>query len=338
MASQTAIDQPAHAESAPSSLDHGKPSVEKPSPEAQEQAFRFRHYAKTRHDLASVVESSTLTANQKIRFQKCGTNAWLQRSPSTGRLRLTSETCKLRFCPACRLAAARHAAKWIEQALTADKRRHWRFVTLTLRHSHKPLTEQMAHLRKSFRRLRQRRWWRNHVAGGFAVIEVKVSDADALWHPHLHVLCHGSFLDQRLLSKQWLLATRDSMIVDVRAVKDAAYAASYVSKYINKPPPTCVMQTVEYFNEWLDATRYAKLIIKFGSVPPYEPPQNEPDYPADWQPLCSLVTCIARANAGDHLARSWLNAVMEAPDEPADPDLFAQPPALLPALHETPDG
>jgi hypothetical protein len=39
---------------------------------------------------------------------------------------------------------------------------------------------------------------------------------DGMWHPHLHVIAEGRFLDKHALSAAWHHATGDSFVVDIR--------------------------------------------------------------------------------------------------------------------------
>ena len=336
MTTVAAVPQPAPPGGFPLKFIHGEPSVEKPPQDAPSQDFRFRFHSQLRLQLRSAVRSSSLPVAQKLRFETCGANAWIQRSHSTGRYRVVSETCKLRFCPACRLNAARHAKQWIEQVLAIKSHNDWRFVPLTSRHTREPLSTQVAKLKKAFRRLRQRRFWRERNTIGFAVLEVKVSEKDGCWHPHLHVVTRGLYMDKCKLSKEWLLATRTSMVVGIRKVHTPAYAAHYLTKYITKPPPSCVFASTDSFNEWLDAMRYVKVMTTFGNVPAYVDPRAADDYPTDWEPLCSLAQCVERAHAGDPAWRAILNALMEATDEPFDRDLFDLNATPMPAVRDPP--
>lgn len=140
--------------------------------------------------------------------------------------------CRDRLCPTCaRSRSVTLANRTRELIAKADA---VRLVTLTLRQNDEPLLDQLARLRECWKRLRRTLFWKNAVRGGVYGIEVKWNKKDGRWHPHLHALVTGSFLDQPTLSAVWEDITGDSFIVDVRFVHDRAKGADYVSKYVAK--------------------------------------------------------------------------------------------------------
>jgi hypothetical protein len=112
------------------------------------------------------------------------------------------------------------------------------FNTLTLR-SDKDTTERdlqsgCREIKTSFRKLRKRDIWENCV-GGFGRIENTFSKKFG-WHPHLHsILLLKNYIPQKSLSDAWHSITKDSMIVDIRAVKDIASGLVECIKYPFKP-------------------------------------------------------------------------------------------------------
>ncbi len=83
---------------------------------------------------------------------------------------------------------------------------------------------------RSFRRLRQRQWFRNRTRGGAWVIEVTGSPGK--WHVHLHVMLESRFLPHRVLSRLWGEVS-PGVIVHIKAVPISAiigYLTSYVAK------------------------------------------------------------------------------------------------------------
>jgi hypothetical protein len=110
-----------------------------------------------------------------------------------------------------------------------------KFITLTLTHHNIALSDQIDHLYNCFKLLRKSKLWKSHINGGVWFFQVKKSDRDNLWHPHLHILCVGRYLPQKELSEKWLNITTDSKIVDIRAVRDAKKTADYVARYATAP-------------------------------------------------------------------------------------------------------
>ena len=110
-----------------------------------------------------------------------------------------------------------------------------KFLTLTTRHTHRPLADQVAALYKHFRLFRQHKQISRVIRGGIWFFQLKRSSKRSEWHPHLHCVLDANYISQRLLSTEWQLTTGDSFIVDIRAVKDSRKVAEYVSRYCSKP-------------------------------------------------------------------------------------------------------
>jgi hypothetical protein len=110
-----------------------------------------------------------------------------------------------------------------------------KFITLTLKHSSALLSDQIDRLYNAFRLLRRSKSWKKHVRGGMWFFQIKRSDNDGGWHPHIHVIAEGSYYPQDELSKQWLRCTGDSPICHIEAVKDAKKTADYVARYATAP-------------------------------------------------------------------------------------------------------
>jgi len=142
------------------------------------------------------------------------------------------ESCGNRFCPVCnrsRLARMKH--KLTRLLAMAPKRRgeSLKFITLTTV-KHSDARTGVKRLMKSFRRLRQRAFWRNHFSGGAYVIEI-TGTADK-WHCHLHIIAYGTFCPVRKLSRAWKSCDGGYIVWISRPPQGAAvsYLTSYVSK------------------------------------------------------------------------------------------------------------
>lgn len=224
----------------------------------------FRHSGwmadRKRVDMALV---ALAVADRRIeRFRACGTNAWVQRSREhPDRLRIAASYCHDRFCVPCGTAHGR---------IVAGRVRTWlgdrpaRFVTFTTFANLQPLAHRLAQLYAAFRRLRRGEWWRSRVTGGVATVEVKRGLGSGKWHPHLHVLCRGKYLDQKELSREWHVATGDSYIVDVRLVGNAGQASDYVAKYVGKPASRTVYSDHNSLHEFMMALTGRRLLLTFG--------------------------------------------------------------------------
>ena len=145
------------------------------------------------------------------------------------------------------------------------KGKRTRFVTLTLRHSKTPLSDQISRLFTSFSTLRRRKLVAPLFVGGFSVLECKISDRDGLWHVHLHCVTEGTFVDQRELAAAWHAVTGDSSIVDVRQVADDGKAAGYICKYVSKPLDASLYSNPAMLDEYIQAVSGRKTISTFGT-------------------------------------------------------------------------
>ncbi len=167
------------------------------------------------------------------RFRNCRTWAWFTREIETGKVHIASSTCKLRWCPLCSNAKqnsiSRNCQDWLEHS------RQPKMLTLTLKHSNAPLKHQIDYLYKSFRKLRLSKLFRKSCYGGIWFFQVKRSDSDGRWHPHLHCLISSEYLPHHLLSKLWYKITLTSDVVDIRSVKSHESASKEVARYCARP-------------------------------------------------------------------------------------------------------
>lgn len=218
------------------------------------------------------------------RFDRCGSSWWVQRhAKDPNRYRLIADYCHDRFCVPC--AAARAAR--IRNNLAHHLPDHpLRLVTLTLRHSSRPLKMQLDRLYLAYRRLRQRRIWSDRVRGACAVLEITRSKRDGSWHPHLHVILDGKYLPQALLRKAWLEVTGDSYVVDVRLIRQPRQAVAYVTKYLTKGTPAIRPGDTDRNVELIDALRGRRLLLLTGDWQRWQ--LLRPRAPADWVHVCHV--------------------------------------------------
>lgn len=166
-------------------------------------------------------------------YRGCRTRAWFVRHVDSGRVKVASSSCKLRWCPLCQRSSRYIMGRSIVPFLNDNPKP--KFITLTLKHHDISLSEQIDLLYQSFKKLRASKLWKSHIRGGVWFFQVKKSVRDGLWHPHLHCLCVGRYLPHQDLSAKWLMITGDSAIVDIRAVKDKKKTAEYVARYATAP-------------------------------------------------------------------------------------------------------
>jgi hypothetical protein len=139
------------------------------------------------------------------------------------------------------------------------------FITLTLCGRNEPLSELLDRLFKHFRALRLHPTWADKVRGGAAILEIKHSAKANRWHPHLHIIADADYVEQGELSNAWRSITKDSYIVDIRRVKNAEVAGSYVCKYASKPMDTSFTGDEQLLDQALEALKGRRLCLCFGT-------------------------------------------------------------------------
>lgn len=297
----TPIDSNPTPSNHPSLEHHEERSASAPHTDSRIQRWRFRRCQGERDwwlDAMPLVESSPRKVE---RFQQCGRNAWAQHSASRGAYRVRSDACRNRACPVCRAAAARDLAARIDWAvsITSRSRRPVRFLTLTVKSSSAPLRQQLAFLRKSFSRLRNRKFWRESVDFGYAVLEITRNTETRTWHPHIHIIMRSRWMDVRDISAAWRQITHGSYIVDIRLPGSSAAVTHYLTKYLAKPPELAVISDIDLTREWYEAMRNARLAIPFGKDVPPLPKVLDDGFPNDWTFVAPLGSLLERADRDD---------------------------------------
>jgi hypothetical protein len=190
-----------------------------------------KEYAATEEAYSEMYKSPS---NQHLYgIRNCRSYATLQRDAVSGDVKVFGDSCRDRWCPMCagqKAAFARDSTKEYIQSLKAP-----RFLTLTLRHNENGLKEQITFLQHAFGRLRARAYWKKNVTGGIWFLQVKRGKNSGCWHPHLHILLDGNYLEQGRVSALWELVTFGSPVIDIRRLHDIDAAAQYVSRYTARP-------------------------------------------------------------------------------------------------------
>lgn len=272
-------------------------------PASRAQHWRFRRCAKERALYERVLSVFEPDDARRAKGLACGSHQVAYQHPRTGEIRLRGNYCESRTCPACTYTCKHQLSvrvgEWV-RLYTSDNAR---LVTLTLRSSSDPLGDQLSRLQESFKKLRRHGLWRKAVKFGKAIIEVTYNERTAQWHPHLHVIAVGYYIEQQQLSKAWMTATGDSGVVDIRKIKDGQGTGSYLGEYLGKPPEIKNERlAVEILGEYYMAIRNRKMILSFGGAPPLpDLPKSEeaPDEKDGWVPLGSLDDLFLRADRGD---------------------------------------
>lgn len=289
----------------------GLRSTSLPIPEPEEShslCTQFRHSCwKSRREATNrALRKADISKSGIDRFCKCGERAWILRTNETEpRYRLALNRCRSRWCVPC----ANEQRNVIQRnVMEACEGKDLRFMTLTLKSSQQPLGQQISRLRKSFRKLRQRRDFKTKLRGGIYFLELTKNKRTNEWHPHLHILFEGGFVPHGLLKNAWREITADSYIVDVRRVPNSKVAAGYISKYAGKPLPTNIIFDTESMVEAITALHGTRVFSSFGTWKELhlsKPPSDD----TPWIPLMPLSACIMNAMKGDLKSRQIIESL-----------------------------
>lgn len=174
-----------------------------------------------------------LNTSHTEHYDLCRSDAWFIRELETSVVRIVSNHCRLRWCPFCALVKAYKASlaigEWVRKA------NHPKLLTLTLKSADLPLTVQIDQIYDAFRKLRKRNAFKFRIVGGFWFFQVTKSEKTGYWHPHVHCVCEGKFIPHETLKSLWERITGDSVVVDIRGIKDAKKVTNDVTRYISRP-------------------------------------------------------------------------------------------------------
>ena len=246
---------------------------DQPPATPQEQAARHHHWAQERRWVFDALKRAGATSRALEAFANCGNT--LRIGLIDDQLVLLCNKCHNRHCQACAAERRRSLVHAVRERIAPIKTTV-RFLTLTLRCQPVPLAEQLDRLLHSFRRLRQRAWWKKNCAGGVFFVELKLGENSGAWHVHLHLLVEVTgtreirgelvpWLDTYELGQQWHGVTGDSFIVDVRPLHDDEKVAAYVAKYATKPLHANVIRSPKHLDECIAAVEGRRLVQTFGA-------------------------------------------------------------------------
>lgn len=241
------------------------------------------------------------------RLTECRNRAFFTVHDETGEVRVTSSSCKLRWCPLCASAKRQFLRKEIAQWMTSQP--EVRFMTLTSKHTAQPLQEQLDGLYSAFRLLRQSPAFKRYVTGGIWFLQTHVSASDGFWHNHLHCIITGRYIPQNLLRDMWLSKTQTSHIVDIRQVKDIQESADYVARYASSPsnpaklPPQSLLDLMR-------ACHGRRIVGKWGVASAVRLTPTLPDDAAHYKSVGSfrdLMQMAANDDTASHIILAWRN-------------------------------
>jgi len=197
------------------------------------------------------------------RLKTCRKFAFFYRHNESGKLRVQSSRCKLRWCPICRDVSRMIVTTAVDGWL---QRQYFpKMLTFTLKHSDDDLFSQINRLYDSFKKIRQRAYFKQNVTGGVWFFQLKLNPQTEQWHPHIHCLVAGKFLKHSRLSELWHKITGDSFVVDVRPVKDLDNASTEVARYATSPADLTKMSFEQAWNVF-DATEGKRICGTWGNA------------------------------------------------------------------------
>lgn len=267
-----------------------------------ESSFRHASWRAPRRRIYQSLLRCGVSCRRSQHFADCGSSLWLMRDGQ--QLSLSCNQCHDRLCIPCQ---KRRQSDLIEGILLRmpEGRHAARFVTLTLKHADSPLSVQLTRLISCFKQLRLHPAIAPHLKGGAWFIEVKLSKNKAHWHPHLHVIAEGDFIDAKTLSSSWYEVTGDSYITDIRAIDDPTQRATYVTKYATKPLANEVTLDPAKLDEFVMAIKGRRLWQCFGS---WCRKLSQGDIPKPrLTPVGRVSSIHADACAGDVTAMVWMH-------------------------------
>jgi len=261
-----------------SNLDAKETSGRFPPPESYRKYCISNCEAEYNATLQTYVETDLNDGTERqYSLENCRTGAWFARNRTTGKIKVLSSSCKLRWCPMCSAARrwflTQQVSDWLKTA-TQPK-----FLTLTLAHSNQPLADQLKHLYDSFRKYRKLNLLKRNVRGGVWFFQIHRAKSDNLWHPHLHCVIDSPWIDKYELSTAWEIVTKTSKIINIKEVKDAESMSGYVARYAARPS---ILINLDLWSrvELFEALHGRRLVGKWGnarsiSLRPGKPPDAE---------------------------------------------------------------
>lgn len=262
-------------------------------------------------------------------FQDCGAYAYVYQTVNTPiEYRIGGSSCRDRFCVPCARDRSRVLAT---NVLTALDDQPARFLTLTLKTNDGPLSTQLDRLFSCFTLLRKRQLWHTAVTGGCAFLEINWSPSASGWNVHLHCIIKGTYVSQSSLSAAWWKITGDSMILDIRIIRDKQHVGRYVTKYVSKPLNSTYVNRPECFDEVVRALVGRRLCFTFGTWRGIKLTQT-PEH-GEWINIGSFHEVLQRAKTGDvdalaaitYIAGDGTRNLLDAVEEPRPPPRFIAP-------------
>lgn len=297
-----------------------------PSSDALDSDVGFRHSG-WQHDrslIRDALERVGVSDGRLARWDDCGAYAWVVRHPTDrARLKVMASFCHDRFCKPCLRHRSRTIVANIRKYLRPQR---YRYLTLTVCHHDEPLADLVNKLQKSFRRLRATKLCKGSLRGGISFLEVKYSTRSPGWHPHLHIVYEGHYIEREDLQAEWLRITTDSWNVDIRKIPDLDRTVRYVAKYSSKQMTRSFFMQPDLLDEAIVTLSGRRMFTTFGTWRGW--PLLACTDTTDWEPVAPLREVREKAARGDTWAlgilgylqrnQKWthpINPIRDPPDK-----------------------
>lgn len=276
-----------------------------------EEWFRHHNWKAKRAKVTQALHDAGLSTNTITSFLQCGSDCQVEWSDELQRFRVIACYCHNRHCEPCMKAKSALITSNLRERMKDRKAKQFRFITLTLKHSDTPLRSQIKRLYACYRTLRGKTLWKSSQKGGAATLEVKWSPDTKKWHPHLHIIAEGTYINTYDLSQTWRDITGDSHIVDVRLISADKDVAFYVGKYVTKGTNSEVWDDPAVATEWVKAVKGVRMCATFGTWRGYKLLKREKEKPGQWKHVASLASLVRRMQNGEEHARHLLIMLCE---------------------------
>lgn len=167
-------------------------------------------------------------------------------------------SCGFRFCPVCsvgRQMKVRDRLKWLIDNCEKPKGHFFAHLTATISNE-QDLANMVKHIMLSFRKLRNRAYWKSKVHGGAFVVEVTGHPGN--WHAHIHAIICTRWMDWDHLMRDWTKCSGSRGIMICKIPVGAA--VNYLTKYLTKnETPEVVLHEIS------NALRGSRLFAPIGS-------------------------------------------------------------------------
>ncbi|MCK4958961.1 MAG: protein rep, partial [Planctomycetes bacterium] len=260
--------------------------------------FRHTGWAARRAAIHAALWDAGCRLSRRLRFQRCGADRWILRNRQDPTIfKVVTAKCHDRFCSPCVVDRQAVIRRNLQTRLAEGT---FRFLTLTLRHHHEPLKPLFNRLHTAFRKLRQTSHWKDRVSGGVAIYELTYDPAANGWHPHLHCILQGRYMDVVLLRRTWLAITGDSTGVDISLIRSKHGAIDYVCKYSTKAMPPGIFRDPNALAEAIETLSKRRLVLCFGAWRNFRL-LVDPDE-RSWEAFDSIESLRLRRSAGSEIA------------------------------------